>query len=85
MVTHFFMTAKFYNTKDGSIIDFTNDEFCSAHEIIEENDMYFQVDFNKVNHSYQVFNYNDGTKGSRVGKSSNPVIFYEKGGKTNCQ
>jgi hypothetical protein len=80
----FFMTAKFYNTKDGSIIDFTNEEFCSTHEITEQNDMYFQVDFNKVDHSYQIFSYN-GIKGSRVGKSGNPVIFYEKGGKTNCQ
>jgi hypothetical protein len=79
----FFMTAKFYNTKDGSIVDFTNDDFCHTYEITEQFDMYYQVDFDYVNHNYMIYRYN-GTKGSRIGESGDPILFYEKGGKINC-
>ena len=75
----FFMTAKFYNAKDGTILDFTNDSYSTGHTITEQNDMYYQVNINKTDYSYQVYFYN-GTKGSQIGKTSSPIKFYEKGG-----
>ena len=75
----FFVAAKFYNAKDGSIIDFTNRELQYTDEIVEENDMYYQVDIDKVNYSYQIYNFT-GVTGNRIGKSCGPIKFYEKGG-----
>ena len=78
----FFMTAKFYNAKNGNIVDFTNSGFTQSHEVIEESDMYYQVDIDRINHTYQISNYNGIIKGSRVGTVSgttiNAVKFYEK-------
>ena len=73
----FFMTAKFYNAKDGSIIDFTNQGFTSEHTINESNDMYYQVDIDKTDYSYYVYSF-DGVKGDRIGQTLNPINFYEK-------
>jgi hypothetical protein len=78
----FFMTAKFYNAKNGNIVDFTNSGFTQNHEVTEESDMYYQVDIDRTNHTYKIYNYNGLTKGSRVGTVSdttiNAVKFYEK-------
>ena len=77
----FFMTARFFNAKDGSIINFTNQVFDTIHKVVEEDDMYFQVDFNNFIRDYQVFRYSGGTKGSRIGDGINDTIkFYEFGG-----
>lgn len=76
----FFMTAKFYNAKDGSIIDFANDLYPSSMEIDESTDMYFRVDIDKVNYSYQIYPYSGNTNLTRIGTSCNPIKFYEKGG-----
>lgn len=73
----FFMTAKFYNAKDGSIIDFTNSGFTSGYTLNESTDMYFQVDIDKTDYSYYVYSFN-GTKGDRIGITENPIKFYEK-------
>jgi hypothetical protein len=82
----FFMTAKFYNAKNGSIVDFTNSGYTQNHEVEEEKDMYYQVDINRTNHTYKIHNYIGGSKGDRVGTVSgttiNAVKFYEKGGGT---
>lgn len=77
----FFMTAKFMNAKDGTINDFVNDRYEISHNIVEEEDMYYQVDIDKTNsnYSYQIFKFN-GTKGNRVGTVCSPIHFYEKGG-----
>ena len=77
----FFMTAKFYNTKDGSIVDFTNSDLITTQEVTEQNHLYYQVDFDYVNHTYSIYRYNGTTKGSRIGESGDPILFYEKGGK----
>ena len=77
----FFMTAKFYNAKDGNIFDFTNSGLTSNYmlnEFIESNDMYYQVDIDKTDYSYQIFSFN-GTKGNRIGTTQSPIKFYEKG------
>jgi hypothetical protein len=80
----FFMTAKFFNGKDGSILDFTNQAFSTSHNVIEEQDMYYQVDFDNYERTYQIYKYSGGTKGDRVGFSTTglttSVEFYEKGG-----
>lgn len=82
----FFMTAKFFNGKDGDIIDFTNQALSTSHVITEEKDMYYQVDFDNYERTYQVYKYSGTTAGSVVGKSTTghttDVEFFEKGGGT---
>jgi hypothetical protein len=41
--------------------------------------MYYQVDINKVNKTYEVYRY-DGTKLTRIGKRGDPIKFYERRG-----
>ena len=89
----FFMTAKFYNAKEGTIIDFANNIFSTSYSstgFTESSDMYFQVDIDKTNHTYVISRFT-GTTGttvtSRVGTVSGstlstPITFYEKGGGT---
>ena len=78
----FFMTAKFFNAKDGLVTDFYNDVYSTSHEISEHEDMYFQVDIDKTNYSYKIFKFN-GTKGNQVGAVGSEIKFYESGGGTN--
>ena len=79
----FFMTAKFFDAKNGDVIDFTNTAFTTGHTITEQNDMYYQIDFDNFERTYQIYSYN-GTKGNRIGSHTgttlNPINFYEKGG-----
>ena len=77
----FFMTAKFFNAKDGLITDFYNDVYATSHEIKENEDMYFQVDIDKRDYSYKIYKFN-GTKGDQVGTTATPIKFYESGGGT---
>ena len=74
----FFMTAKFYNAKDGTILDFTNDSYSTGHTITEQNDMYYQVDIDKRDYSYQVYKYDGISKGTKSGITNTPIKFYEK-------
>ena len=83
----FFMTAKFFNGKDGDIIDFTNQALSTSYVITEEKDMYYQVDFDNYERTYQVYKYSGTTGttvGSVVGKSTTghttDIEFFEKGG-----
>ena len=78
----FFMTAKFYNAKEGTILDFTNDCYSTGHTITEQNDMYYQVDINKTDYSYQVYFYNGVVKCEEVGLTNKPIMFFERGGGT---
>ena len=81
----FFMTAKFYNAKDGTILDFTNDAFSTSYSatgITESTDMYYQVDINKLDYSYQVYFYNGVVKCEEVGLTNKPIMFFERGGGT---
>ena len=78
----FFMTAKFYNAKDGTILDFTNDCYGTGYTINEQNDMYYQVDINKIDYSYQVYFYNGVVKCEEVGLTNKPIMFFERGGGT---
>jgi hypothetical protein len=79
----FFMTVRFFNAKDGSIINFNNAVFSTTHKVVEEDDMYFQVDFDNYERNYEIFRYSGGTKGSRIGDGINDSIrFFEFGGGT---
>lgn len=79
----FFMTAKFFNASDGSIVDFTNDAFSASYSatgLTESTDMYYQIDINKLDYSYKVYLF-DGTKSTdRYGRTCLPIQFYERGG-----
>lgn len=73
----FWMTAKFFNAKDGSITDFTVTGLTSSQEVVETRDMYYKVTIDRSDYSYEVYRY-DGTTGTRVGESNDPIKFYEK-------
>ena len=73
----FWMTAKFYNGKDGSILDFTTTGLTPTQEVNETNDMYYQMVIDRTNYTYEIFKYN-GTTGNRIGESNDPIMFYEK-------
>ncbi len=71
-----YMTAKFFNAKDGNVIDFVNDDLSG--EINENNDLYYRIELNKTNYSYEVSQFS-GNNSLRVGKShQNPIKFYQK-------
>lgn len=83
--TTFFMTAKFYNAVDGSRLQFANKQISNSSSLIEEDDLYFEVQMDRSNapsYNYDVSDYNSaGTvRGNRRGTSSSPINFYEIGG-----
>jgi hypothetical protein len=73
----FYMTAKFYNAKTGEVFDFTNKTKTPSGTIVEQNDMYYKVIIDRSDYSYQVFRFN-GSVGTRIGESNDPIVFYEK-------
>jgi len=73
----FYMSARFFNADDGSISNFTNKSLSQTDNVDENKDLYFLVEFNKDDGTYQVFEFINGTKGSRIGTSDNPIKFYE--------
>jgi hypothetical protein len=75
----FWVTAKYFNAKNGDILDFTNKCLSPTTEINESDDLYYQMDIDMSNYSYKIYEY-DGTKGDRVGTTQSPIKFYEKGG-----
>jgi len=81
--TTFFMSAKFYNSFDGSKVPFANKEITTTSTIVEEQDMYFQVEMDRTNtptYHYTISEY-DGTSSpytsNRKGMSGDPIKFYE--------
>lgn len=78
----FWMTAKYFNSIDGSLYDFVNDCYSTVHTIVETQDFYYKVIMNQNNYTYSIYQYN-GIVGDRVGTFDNPIKFYEKGG-GNC-
>ena len=77
----FFMTAKFMNATDGSMLDFTTKNLEIGEEIVEQKDMYYKIDINKTDYSYKVYKYNGEltTDVDLVGNGMNNAIkFYEK-------
>jgi hypothetical protein len=78
----FWMTARFFNSKDGTILNFTNSGLTSTTEIVENRDMYYKMEINRTevpsntDYSYKIYSYS-GTTGGRVGTVTNPIKFYE--------
>jgi hypothetical protein len=70
---NFWITAKFFNAKDGLIYDFTNK--ITQNEIDETNDIYFKMVLND-NYTYSILNFNDNL----IGTKQQPLIFYQKNG-----
>jgi len=73
----FYMTAKFYNSKDGTVMDFTNSQVGINDTLSEEEDLYYKVQIDRTNYTYQIFRFT-GSIGSRIGESGDPIIFYER-------
>jgi hypothetical protein len=71
------MTAKFYNAKDGTVIDFVNQTLSPSTPIVEENHIYYKVTIQRSDFSYRVFTY-QGTTGGRIGITGSPIRFYER-------
>ena len=77
----FFLSPRFFNAKDGSILDFTNTLYGTGHTIVQQDDLYFQVDFDHYERTYQIYRYSGETRGVRIGHGfNNSLKFYEKGG-----
>jgi hypothetical protein len=79
----FFMTAKFFNADRGEILDFINSGQTTSYNITEEKDMYYQIDFDNFDRTYQIYRYTGTTKLGRIGTghtTTNSITFYEKGG-----
>lgn len=75
----FYMSAKFFNAKDGSIIDFVKSDLNA--EVNESDDMYYKVVINRDQYTYRVFKYDSANTGDRIGTqitTFDPIIFYEK-------
>jgi hypothetical protein len=78
----FYVTARFFNAKDGSILNFSNKTLSPTTNIIESSDMYYKMVIDTSDYSYQFFRYN-GTTGSRIGRTGDPINFYEAVGGTS--
>lgn len=72
----FYMTARFFNSDDGSIINFGNKSISVDGKIDESFDLYYLVELDKTNLTYNIYNFN-GVKGNRIGYDNNPIKFYE--------
>lgn len=73
----FYMSARFFNADDGSIINFANKSLSQTENVDENKDLYFLVEIDRDTGTYEIFEFTDGTKGSRIGKTDNPIKFYE--------
>jgi len=72
----FWMTARFFNSKDGTILNFMNSPMPPNSNFREDRDMYYKVVIDRSDYSYTVYRY-DGTQGTRIGESDDPIKFYE--------
>jgi hypothetical protein len=76
----FYMTARFFNADDGSILNFGNKSLNTTDSITETEDLYYQLVINKNTYTYKIYEFNNGTVGNRVGKTTSPIKFYEISG-----
>jgi hypothetical protein len=77
----FYMSARFFDAKDGSILNFNNKSISPTTVVNETADTYYKLVMNNTDYTYQVFRYN-GTTGDRIGESGDPINFYEAIGGT---
>ena len=73
----FYMTARFFNAKDGSILNFTNKPIRKNGIVKETDDTYYKLKLNQNDLTYQCFTFSGLTDGNRIGKTTTPIKFYE--------
>lgn len=69
----FYMTAKFFNAKDGTILNFGNKSITSGSAVTESDDLYYKVILNFNDLTYKIFNSAD----QPIGYFNSPINFYE--------
>jgi hypothetical protein len=74
----FFMTARFFNAEDGTIDNFTTSGLSNGQQLIESADMYYKVVIDRTNFSYVVYHYDGVNQLGRVGKTNNPITFFQQ-------
>lgn len=74
--TTFYMSARFFNSKDGTVVNFINKPKTINEEIYESEDSYFKVIINRTSETYEVYS-DEHNMEVRVGKSEKPIKFYE--------
>jgi hypothetical protein len=91
----FYVSARFYNAKDASKINFTNTGLDDVTTVLEERDLYYKLIIDKdgdklsspikPSYNYVIYEYNGETDitGNRVGTTNSPIKFYEMRGITN--
>ena len=77
--TTFYMTARFFNSEDGSVNRFLNNTSKAiTNSDLPSDELYYQVVFNQTNYTYKVYQYDSTSKGlNRKGSYSSPINFYE--------
>ena len=73
----FYMTAKYYNSKDGTVTDFVNQNLSPSTPIVEEDHIYYKVIIQRSDFSYRVYTF-QGSQGGRIGETGSPIRFYER-------
>ena len=73
----FYMTARFFNAKDGSILNFANKPIKRNGSISESTDFYYKLKINQTELTYEYFKYTGLTDGDRIGYVTSPINFYE--------
>jgi len=68
----FYMTARFFNAGDGSILNFVNKDTI-GNEIEETDDFYYKVVIDRDNYTYEVLTMNNDI----IGRSNDPITFYQ--------
>lgn len=71
----FYMSARFFNAEDGTVIPFANKDL-GANALIDQKDLFYEINIDRTNFSYTVNQYN-GSSGSRKGYRETPITFYE--------
>lgn len=69
----FYVTSRFFNSKDGSILNFGNSSKSTTELINEPNDLYYKVVIDRSDYTYQFFDMSN----NRIGTTVNPIKFYE--------
>ena len=71
----FYMTARFFNAIDGSIMSFTNCDKFLTDTIDEENDVYDKMIIDRTNYTYTIYS---GNTSRVIGRSNTntPIQFY---------
>lgn len=68
----FYMTARYFNTIDGSTTSFTTNDKSSSDIVNEETDVYYRMEIERTGYTYTI-----SSGATEFGCSTNPIRFYE--------